>query len=67
MILSSTQNKEEFNVPGQIERAAKIYHDWQSEGTNGTNYKVAELYRSVGITEIEIQNPKSNTDICGDK
>lgn len=53
VILSSTQNKEEFNVPGQIERATKIYHDWQSEGTDGDNYEVAELYRSVGIAEIE--------------
>ncbi len=53
VILSSTQNKEEFNVPGQIERATKIYHDWQSEGTDGANYEVAELYRSVGIAEIE--------------
>ena len=31
----------------QIQRAADIYHTWQSEGTDGTNYAVAELYRSV--------------------
>ena len=40
-------------VKGQIERAADIYHTWQSEGTDGTKYEVPELYRSVGISEIE--------------
>lgn len=40
-------------VTEQIERAADIYHTWQSEGTDGTNYEVPELYRSVGIDEIE--------------
>lgn len=37
----------------QIERAADIYHTWQSEGTDGSRYEAAELYRSVGIDEIE--------------
>ena len=37
----------------QIEKAAEIYHTWQSEGTEGTDYEVPELYRSVGIGEIE--------------
>lgn len=37
----------------QIERAADIYHTWQSEGTDGSCYEAAELYRSVGIDEIE--------------
>lgn len=37
----------------QIERAAGIYHTWQSEGTDGAKYEVPELYRSVGIAEIE--------------
>lgn len=40
-------------VTEQIERAADIYHTWQSEGTDGTNYEVPELCRSVGIDEIE--------------
>lgn len=39
----------------QIQRAADIYHTWQSEGTDGIHYEVPELYRSVGITEIEKQ------------
>lgn len=37
----------------QIQKAADIYHTWQSEGTDGKNYAVPELYRSVGIEEIE--------------
>ncbi len=37
----------------QIESAAEIYHTWQSEGTDGSHYEIPELYRSVGIDEIE--------------
>ena len=40
----------------QIQRAADIYHTWQSEGTDGSNYAVPELYRSVGKEEIEKNN-----------
>lgn len=40
-------------ISEQIERAAAIYHTWQSEETDGTRYEVPELYRSVGIAEIE--------------
>ena len=39
----------------QIKKAADIYHTWQNEGTDGTNYAVPELYRSVGIEEIKSQ------------
>ena len=40
----------------QIQRASEIYHTWQNIGTDGTNYAVPELYRSVGIDEIRNQN-----------
>ena len=40
-------------VTEQIERAASIYHAWQDEGTDGSHYEVPELYRSVGMAEIE--------------
>lgn len=57
VVLSSNNSKDttdmKINVPGQIERASKIYHDWQNEGTDGNNYEVPELYRSVNIKEIE--------------
>lgn len=39
----------------QIEKAAGIYHTWQNEGTDGANYAVPELYRSVNMAEIEKQ------------
>ena len=48
------ENKKKVRlIPEQIERAANIYHTWQSEGCDGTKYEVPELYRSVGISEIE--------------
>ena len=40
-------------IADQIERAASIYHAWQNEGIDGTHYEEPELYRSVGIPEIE--------------
>ena len=48
------ENKKKVRlVSEQIERAADIYHTWQCEGTNGTKYEEPELYRSVGINELE--------------
>lgn len=40
----------------QIGKAAEIYHTWQNEDTDRTNYEVPELYRGVGMEEIEKQN-----------
>lgn len=40
----------------QIQSAADIYHTWQGEGTNGTEYEVPELYRSVSMDEIKDQS-----------
>ena len=48
------ENKKKVRLSSeQIERAAAIYHTWQSEGTDGGNFAVPELYRSVGKDEIE--------------
>lgn len=47
--------KKVFLDDAQIQRAADIYHTWQTEGTDGMHYEVPELYRSVGIAEIEKQ------------
>ena len=48
------ENKKKVRlIPEQIERAANISHTWQSEGCDGAKYEVPELYRSVGISEIE--------------
>ena len=40
-------------IPEQIRRAADIYHNWQGVGVDGLNYAKPELYRSVGMAEIE--------------
>lgn len=37
----------------QIKRAAEIYFKWQAEETDGANYAVPELYRSVGLEELK--------------
>ena len=50
------QKKKVRLVKEQIQRVADIYHQWQSEGTDGNNFAVPELYRSVGIDEIEQNN-----------
>lgn len=48
------ENKKKVRlVSEQIERAADIYHTWQGKDIDGTNYEMPELYRSVGISEIE--------------
>lgn len=48
------ENKKKVKLEtDQIERAAEIYHTWQSEGTDGKTYAKPELYRSVGKDEIE--------------
>lgn len=48
------ENKKKVRLTSeQIQRAADIYHTWQCEGTDGQKYEVPELYRSVGISEIE--------------
>lgn len=50
------QKKKVLLSPEQIERVADIYHQWQSVGTDGKRFAVPELYRSVGIEEIERKN-----------
>ena len=51
--VKNEQKKKVRLITEQIERASEIYHTWQSVGTDGTKYEVPELYRSVGIAEIE--------------
>ena len=47
--------KKVFLSDEQIQRAADIYHTWQNEGTDGANYAVPELYRSVNKDLIKEQ------------
>lgn len=46
------KKKVELNAD-QIKRATEIYFNWQAVGTDGTHYEEPELYRSVGIKELE--------------
>lgn len=50
------QKKKVLLKTDQIERAAEIYHKWQSEGTDGATYAVPELYKSVHFDEIKKDN-----------
>ena len=54
--MKGEQKKKVRLITEQIQRVADIYHQWQSEGTDGNNFAVPELYRSVGIDEIEKNN-----------
>ena len=50
------ENKKKVRlIDEQIQYAADIYHTWQMEGTDGSHYEKPELYRSVGISEIEMK------------
>lgn len=51
--IKGEQHKKVILNKEQIQKATEIYHIWQNEGTDGTKYAVPELYRSVGMTEIE--------------
>ena len=47
------ENKKKVRLSAeQIQKVADIYHTWQCEGTDGNNYAVPELYRSVNINQI---------------
>ncbi len=74
VLLSSNESKDSENikikVSGQIEKAAKIYHDWQCEGVDGSKYEMPELYRSVKVynsqlTEEEKNNNVNTIESCG--
>ena len=47
------ENKKKVRLSSeQIQKVADIYHTWQCEGTDGNNYAVPELYRSVNKNQI---------------
>lgn len=54
--VKSEQKKKVLLSTEQIQRVADIYHQWQAYGTDGHNFAEPELYRSVGIDEIEENN-----------
>ena len=50
------QKKKVRLITEQIQRVSDLYHQWQSVGTDGKNFAEPELYRCVGIDEIEQNN-----------
>ena len=59
--VKNEQKKKVKLIDEQINKAAEIYHTWQNEGTDGKNYEVPELYRSIRVynsqlSEEEIKN-----------
>ena len=54
--IKGEQKKKVQLITEQIQRVADIYHQWQKKGTEGKNFAVPELYRSVGIEEIRQNN-----------
>ena len=56
-ILTKNEGKKKVRLAEeQIQAIAKVYHDWQNEGTIGYNYEFPEYYRSVSSYEIERSN-----------
>ena len=50
------QKKKVQLITEQIQRVADLYHQWQTVGTDGKKFAEPELYRSVGMEEIEQNN-----------
>ncbi len=67
VFLSSNDSKDTeditINLTGQIERASAIYHTWQNEGTDGTNYEVPELYRSIRVYDNQLSEEEKKNGI----
>ncbi|MBD5116687.1 MAG: N-6 DNA methylase [Ruminococcaceae bacterium] len=51
--VKNESKKKVFLGEKQIQKAVDIYHTWQNEDTDGKNYAVPELYRSVSVAEIK--------------
>ena len=47
----------------QIRKAAEIYHTWQNVGTDGANYVVPELYRSVKVWNKDLTPEEKKNNI----
>ena len=52
-----------INLAGQIEKAAEIYHTWQSEGTVSEEYAVPELYRSVKVYDSQLTDEERKNNV----
>ena len=57
------QKKKVKLVTEQIEKAAEIYHTWQSEGTVSEEYAVPELYRSVKVYDSQLTDEERKNNV----
>ena len=58
------ENKKKVRLDDmQIKKAADIYHAWQDNGTDGANYAVSELYRSVKTKQWHDQDGNEGLSI----
>ncbi len=60
--VKNEQKKKVRLVEEQIKKAADIYHTWQNEGTDGSNYAVPELYRSVKVYNSQLTEEEKKND-----
>lgn len=51
--VKNENKKKVILLSAQINKVSDIYHQWQCDGTDGAHFEIPELYRSVGIEEIE--------------
>ena len=67
VFLSSKNSKDTeditINLTAQIEKAANIYHTWQSEGTVSKEYAVPELYRSVKVYDSQLTDEERKNNV----
>ena len=47
----------------QINEAARIYHTWQSEGTEGRSYQKPELFRSVYVYDNQLNDEEVKNNV----
>ncbi len=60
--VKNEQKKKVRLAEEQIKKAADIYHTWQNEGTDGSNYAVPELYRSVKVYNSQLTEEEKKND-----
>ena len=61
--VKNEQKKKVKLVEEQIKKATDIYHTWQNEGTDGSNYAVPELYRSVKVYNSQLNEEEKKNEV----
>lgn len=61
--VKNEQKKKVKLIDEQINKAAEIYHTWQNEGTDGKNYEVPELYRSIRVYNSQLSDDELKNEV----